>query len=236
MHGAQSGAVPLAGGSARVQRELAWILLKNHCSVLLEIALLLASWSHSACLAPFLLLRRQQQRVRKTYLDTIYLPWTPTATSKHLFKHAHWLKNNAQLSCACSSQRQSAPSHHASESLFNPGPSDNRKRGRMKNLIFRNIHRGCLTSGYSSGNSVLSAQHPGSSRNLTCLLLAICKPPAPLRSSLSHLLRCWIPFLSKAVRTNTAQASLLPRDQGMSTHGAQGNGGQHELQEAACPQ
>lgn len=98
--GAQREALPSAGGSAKVQRELVWILLKNHCSVFLEIALLLknhcsifleiavllASWSRSACLAPFLLLQRQQQRVRKTCLDTIYLPWTPIATSKHHFK------------------------------------------------------------------------------------------------------------------------------------------------------
>lgn len=53
---AHRGRVPPARGSVRVQRELAGVLLKNHCSFFLEIALFLASWSHPACLALFLLL------------------------------------------------------------------------------------------------------------------------------------------------------------------------------------
>ena len=49
------------------------------------------------------------------------------------------------------------PSRHGSEFIFNPSPSDNRKRGRMEKSHYRNINRSYLTSDYSSGGYVLSA-------------------------------------------------------------------------------
>lgn len=101
-------------------------------------------------------------------------------------------------------------SHHAAEFIFNPGPCDNRKRGRMTNLI----------TGTSTEDSWLHITQVGAAslllstqtQDLTCLLWAGCNPPAPFKSchtlvtlvppaqlpdplpSQSHVCECWASF------------------------------------------
>lgn len=127
-------------------------------------------------------------------------------------------------------------SHHAQEFIFNPGPSDNRKRGRMKNLITGTSAEVTWlpTTRVGAASLLLRAQiraeiSPVSSGQAATPQL-LSKAVTHL-SHLSLLLSCWSPCLPRATCAIAGQALLQTEDHIVSSCDTQGKGGQHP----ACP-